>query len=154
NELRGRLGLAPVRRVLATQLESPRLTLAMFPEWYAPRQPDWPATLEQCDFPLFDAAEGERAPPPVEEFLDGGDAPIVFTPGSAMRFGHRFFEAAVGACERLGRRGVLLTRHREQVPVPLPSGVACFDYAPLSAVLPRAAALVHHGGIGTTAAAF
>src|SRR5690606_9065938 len=52
NELRGRVGLAPVKRIFATQLHSTCLTLALFPEWYAPRQPDWPVTLEQCDFPL------------------------------------------------------------------------------------------------------
>jgi UDP:flavonoid glycosyltransferase YjiC (YdhE family) len=33
----------------------------------------------------------------------------------------------------------------------LPPGVAHFDYVPFSQVLPRAAALVHHGGIGTCA---
>ena len=50
----------------------------------------------------------------------------------------------------LGRRGILLTRHREQVPANLPPGVIHADFAPFSELLPRCAALVHHGGIGTS----
>ena len=152
NGLRARVGLEPAQRIFVSQIDSPLLTLAMFPDWYAPRQPDWPDTLRQCDFPLFDAPGSQAVPVDVERFLADGPAPIVFTPGSAMRFGHEFFEAAVDACRRLGRRGLLLTRHPEQVPAPLPAGAVRFDYVPLSAVLPRCEALVHHGGIGTTAA--
>jgi len=53
----------------------------------------------------------------------------------------------------MDRRGILLTRHREHVPKQLLPGVRHFDYIPFSQVLPRTAALVHHGGIGTTAQA-
>src|SRR5439155_17651208 len=55
---------------------------------------------------------------------------------------------------RLGRRALLLTRFRELLPASLPSHARHFDYAPFSRVLPQATALVHHGGIGTTAQAF
>lgn len=41
----------------------------------------------------------------------------------------------------------------EQVPAELPAGVRHFPYVPFSQVLPRAAALAHHGGIGTSAQA-
>ncbi|HEU4618183.1 MAG TPA: nucleotide disphospho-sugar-binding domain-containing protein [Gammaproteobacteria bacterium] len=153
NEIRARLDLPPVRRVFVSQIDSPLLTLAMFPEWFAPRQPDWPSKLRQCGFPLFDAPGSLEMPAEAERFLADGPAPIVFTPGSAMRFAQAFFAAAVGACETLGRRGILLTSHAEQVPERLPGFAARFDYLPLSAALPRCAALVHHGGIGTTAAA-
>jgi rhamnosyltransferase subunit B len=44
-----------------------------------------------------------------------------------------------------------LTQFPEQLPALLPSGVRHFDYVPFSMVLPRAAVLVHHGGIGTAA---
>jgi UDP:flavonoid glycosyltransferase YjiC (YdhE family) len=54
---------------------------------------------------------------------------------------------------RLGRRGLLLTRFPEQVPSPLPDGIRHFAYVPFSQAFPRSAAVVHHGGIGTTAQA-
>jgi rhamnosyltransferase subunit B len=46
---------------------------------------------------------------------------------------------------------LLLTPFREQVPERLPAGVEHFDYVPFGLLLPHAAALVHHGGIGTCA---
>ena len=78
-----------------------------------------------------------------------GGPPIVFTSGSWMSVGRRFFEASAEACRRLGRRGVLLTPNREEVPEGLPEGVAHFEFVPFSYLLPRAAAIVHTGGIGT-----
>ena len=83
------------------------------------------------------------------EFLSAGEPPIVFTPGSAHQNAHDFWLAAVDACRRLKRRGMLLTRHAEQIPDNLPEGVRHFSYVPFSEVLDRCAALVYHGGIGT-----
>src|SRR5439155_15601643 len=57
------------------------------------------------------------------------------------------------ACRRLGRRGLLLTRHRDHLPTTLPPGVIHVHYAPFSQLLPRCAAFVHHGGIGSSAQA-
>src|SRR5947209_11251198 len=61
--------------------------------------------------------------------------------------------ASAEACRLLGRRGLLVTKHPAQLPPTLPPGVIHVDYAPFSELLPRCAALVHHGGIGTTAQA-
>jgi UDP:flavonoid glycosyltransferase YjiC (YdhE family) len=125
----------------------------MFPEWFAPRQPDWPKQTVLTGFPLFDERGHAELPGELQNFLNDkpDDPPIAFTPGSAMFFGHGFFQAAAEACRMIGRRGILLTRHSEQVSASLPPGVIHVPYAPFSELLPRAAALVHHGGIGTTA---
>jgi UDP:flavonoid glycosyltransferase YjiC (YdhE family) len=48
---------------------------------------------------------------------------------------------------------VLLSRHREHLPENLPSEIRHVDYAPFSRLLPHCAAIVHHGGIGTSAQA-
>lgn len=154
NRLRARHDLAPVTRVFDAWMHSPDRVIALFPEWYRAPEPDWPAQTRLTGFPLFDESDGERLPPPeVTEFLDAGPAPVIFTAGSANRHAESFFAESVAACERLGRRGLLLTQHRPDVPSALPESVRHFDYVPFSQVLPRAAALVHHGGIGTTAQA-
>ena len=70
-----------------------------------------------------------------------------------MRHGAEFFRAAVEACGMLGRRGILLTRHARQLPTPLPGSVRHVAFAPFEELLPLCAAVVHHGGIGTTARA-
>jgi UDP:flavonoid glycosyltransferase YjiC (YdhE family) len=153
NAFRRELGLPPVRRLLDRWWHSPQCALGLFPAWFARPQPDWPSQTCLTGFPLFDERDSAELPDEVKAFLDGGDPPVVFTPGSAMRHGQPFFAAAVAACQQLGRRGVLLTRFREQLPADLPTDVRHFEYLPFSQVLPRAATLVHHGGIGTTAQA-
>jgi UDP:flavonoid glycosyltransferase YjiC (YdhE family) len=148
NEFRAELNLPPIKNAWDL-MHSPQRIICMFPDWYAAPQPDWPANVVMAHFPLWDETGVTEVPPAVREFLDGGERPIAFTPGSAMVQGREFFSAAVDACRRLGRRGMLLTRHAEQIPADLPEGVQHFDYAPFSEVLPRCAALVYHGGIGT-----
>lgn len=153
NAMRAKVGLAPVSRILGGYWNAPRLTLGLWPDWFAARQPDHPPQLRLTGFPLYDEADHHELDPDLESWLDAGDPPIAFTPGSAMLHGHAFFDAAAKACERIGRRGLLLTRHIEQIPAHLPPTVRHFTYAPFSDLLPRCAALVHHGGIGTTAQA-
>ena len=149
NAFRGRLGLPPVRGVFREWMHSPLRLVAMFPEWFAPRQPDWPAQTRLTGFPLY-SEEGVVEPAAdVVRFIDSGPPPLVFTPGSANVFGRDFFRAAAEACRRLGQRGLLLTRFPEQVPTALPDGVRHVDFVPFRWLLKRSALLVHHGGIGS-----
>lgn len=153
NALRAKLGLAPISRPLDGYWNAPQLTIGLWPDWFGPKLPDHPPQLRLTGFPLYDEADHHDLDPDLDEWLNAGDPPIAFTPGSAMVHGHAFFDAAAKACERIGRRGLLLTRHIEQIPGHLPPTVRHFSYAPFSVLLPRCAALVHHGGIGTTAQA-
>jgi UDP:flavonoid glycosyltransferase YjiC (YdhE family) len=153
NAFRAEVGLPPVRRIMKDWWNSPDLVLGLFPEWFAPPQPDWPPQTRLTNFPLYDEKGLEPMPAPLVEFLESGDKPIAFTPGSAMWQGHSFFDAAVATCQQLGRRGLLLSRRREHIPPELPPGVMHVEYAPFSELLPRCAALVHHGGIGTSSQA-
>ena len=153
NALRADLGLPPVSGILRDFWNSPQRVIGLFPDWFAKPQPDWPPQTRVTGFPRFDEASAHVIDPELDQFLNDGPPPIIFTPGSAMYHGHQFFSASVEACKRLGRRGILLTRHTEQLPKNLPDGVRHFAYAPFSKLLPKAAALVHHGGIGTSAQA-
>jgi UDP:flavonoid glycosyltransferase YjiC (YdhE family) len=149
NALRAEQGLLPARGVLGDWWLSPQRVIGLFPAWFGQPQPDWPAQVRLTGFPLYDGLGAEPVPDGLDEFLEEREPPVVFTPGTMMRHPRPFFEAAADACRRLGRRGLLLTRFRDQLPARLPRGVRHFDYAPLSQVLPRAAALVSHGGVGT-----
>jgi rhamnosyltransferase subunit B len=151
NDLRAKLDLAPVDRVMHRWIHSPELVIAFFPEWFAAPQPDWPANTHAVGFPLWDA-DGEAEPlAAAEEFLNAGAAPIVFTPGSAGSTMQRFFRESVKAARQLGLRAMLVTNYPEQVPPNLPANIQVFGYLPFSQVLPRAALLVYHGGVGTLA---
>lgn len=153
NAMRKKVGLEPVSRILNGYWNAPKLTLGLWPDWFSAKQADHPPQLQLTGFPLYDEADHHELDEDLEKWLDAGDAPIAFTPGSAMIHGRDFFSAAAKACERIGQRGLLLTRHIEQIPGDLPPTVRHFAYAPFSDLLPRCSALVHHGGIGTTAQA-
>jgi len=159
NDFRAALGLKAVDRVLHKWVHSPQCVICFFPEWLAARQPDWPAHTHLVGFPLWDGggAPGDTdssaisAPAEAEEFLNAGEPPVVFTPGSAAATMQRFFAESVDTARRLGVRAMLVTNFQEQLPRDLPRGVQAFGYLPFSEVLPRAALLVYHGGIGTMA---
>jgi UDP:flavonoid glycosyltransferase YjiC (YdhE family) len=136
---------------------SPWAHLVLFsPELAAP-QADWPKASVVCGFPFHDRDEaGRPAPAGFEEFLAAGEPPLVFTLGSsAVHRAGDFYEVSLRAAARLGRRALLLVGRetRNRLPEPLPPGTAAFDYVPYALVLPRAAAIVHQGGVGTTAQA-
>jgi UDP:flavonoid glycosyltransferase YjiC (YdhE family) len=151
NRFRAGLGLRPVRRVFRWWL-SPELVIGLFPPWYAAPQPDWPPQLRLAGFGMFDGARGEL-PEDVHRFCGDGPPPVAFTLGTGMRHAAGFFRAAVAACGALGARGLLLTRYPDAVPTRLPPGVRHCTYAPFRRLFPLCAAVVHHGGVGTTAAA-
>jgi UDP:flavonoid glycosyltransferase YjiC (YdhE family) len=86
-------------------------------------------------------------------FCEDGSPPIVFTLGTGMTHAAGFFRTAVAACNALGARGLLLTKYPDVIPTRLPSWVRHCAFAPFRQLLPLCAAVVHHGGVGTTAAA-
>jgi UDP:flavonoid glycosyltransferase YjiC (YdhE family) len=151
NRVRVGLGLSPVRRVFRWWL-SPDLVIGLFPRWYAALQPDWPAQLRLAGFGRFDGARGEL-PADVRKFCEEGSPPIAFTLGTGMRHAAGFFRVAVAACDTLGARGLLLTKYPDVIPTRPPPGVRHCAFAPFRQLLPLCGAVVHHGGVGTTAAA-
>lgn len=151
NRVRAQLQLAPVRQAMRRWCHSPQKVICAFPDWFAAPQADWPPRSVAVGFPLLAAAPGAVLDPMLERFLASGPAPIVFTPGSAMAHGRAFFEHALAACDALGRRAVFVTPYRDQIPAALPPSVRHVAYVPFDLLAPRAAAFVHHGGIGTSA---
>src|SRR5690606_17787011 len=130
NPIRAEMGLVPITHALDAWWHCPRLAIGLFPAWYAPPPADWPPQVRLVGFPLYDQRGDADLSPRLQAFLAAGDAPIAFTPGSAMAHGDRFFQAAAEACQHMGRRGILLTLHHRQVPATLPPDVIHLDYAP------------------------
>jgi UDP:flavonoid glycosyltransferase YjiC (YdhE family) len=64
-----------------------------------------------------------------------------------------FFRESIEAARRLGRRAVLLIGDERNMPRSVPEGVLVLDYVPYQSLFPRACAVVHHGGVGTTSQA-
>ncbi len=157
NDLRRRLGLRPFRNPVFDDMFSPWGTQAWFSRVLAQPQADWPAQTVVTGFPFYDRLEpGQGLSAELAEFLDAGPAPVVFTLGSTAVFdAGAFYSESLAAARKIGCRAVLLIGRdaRNRPSGSVPDNVLVAEYAPYSELLPRAAATVHQGGVGTTAQA-
>ena len=153
NRLRARLGL-PARHAyfMTAALDADRY-LALVPASFVPRPTDWPPHAQLTGFCAWDGDRAATVPKEVDEFLAAGDPPVLVTMGSAGSAGFTELLGAIAAAlDQRNLRGLVLlgdARHRSDSLDGRP-GVA--EFAPLSAVLPRCRAVIHHGGYGTAAA--
>ena len=154
-QLRQEIGLPPLEgNPLVDDKYSPGLVLAMFSPVFAKPQLDWPTNTILTGFTFYDGSEGGRQlPPELEQFLNAGEPPIVFTLGSAAVVSPgQFYEESIKAISRLDRRAVLLMGKNAPL-ANLPNSIIAANYAPYSQLFSRACAIVHQGGVGTTAQA-
>jgi UDP:flavonoid glycosyltransferase YjiC (YdhE family) len=153
HQFRAELGLPPAADdPLFAGQHAPDLALGLFSPLLGAPQPDWPPNSLATGFPFHDDDDAQGLPPALAAFLESGPPPIVFTLGTAMvhRPG-RFFDDSLDAARRLGRRAVLMVgRDSPLPPGPISDTAFAAEYAPFSTLFPRAAAIVHHGGVGTT----
>ncbi len=105
-------------------------------------------------FTFYDGTQGgAELTPELKQFLDAGEPPIVFTLGSAaVMTPGSFYQESIQAAKLLNRRAVLLIG-KNAPPENLPDDILAVSYAPYSQIFPYACAIVHQGGIGTTAQA-
>jgi rhamnosyltransferase subunit B len=154
-DLRRELGLPRGSNPLFDAKHSPDLVLALFSRVLGQEQPDWPANTRITGFCFYDSDAGNAAlPAHLEKFLAAGPAPLVFTLGSAaVLAAGRFYEYGARAAERLGMRAVLLigSDPRNRPRYALSDSICVAEYAPYSALFSRASAIIHQGGVGTTA---
>jgi UDP:flavonoid glycosyltransferase YjiC (YdhE family) len=129
-------------------------TLGLFSPLLAESAPDHPRGLALVGSTFHD---GVAAPPDaeIEAFLAGGDA-LVFTLGSiAALGGAAILRGAIEAARNLGRRALVIAGRDDarELGVAPDENLLIHGYAPHSAVFSRAAAILHHGGAGTSAQA-
>ena len=136
-------------RPASVEAVRPAFAIALWPSWFSPAQKDWPPGIRVSGFPF-------RPRPRAGSAVSGGAAgsrPVVFMRGSAATHQKEFFAEAVQCSLLLERPGVLITPHAADVPSDLPPTVTHMAFAPLDELFGRAAAVVHHGGVGTMACA-
>jgi len=153
--LRQKLGLPRGENPLFDAKHSPNLVLALFSRVLGVEQKDWPPNTLITGFAYYDADAGNaKLPPHLQKFVESGEAPVVFTLGSAaVLAAGDFYEISATAAMELGVRAVLLigTDPRNKPSTPLPDSICVAEYAPYSALFSSARLVVHQGGVGTTA---
>ena len=119
-----------------------------------PRPRDWRPGMEVVGYwwPVEDAAW--QPPAGLEAFLADGPAPIVVSFGSmANGAGPWLVDAVVGAIRSAGVRAIVQAGWAG-LDVDADDQLLPLGEAPHSWLFPRAAAVVHHGGAGTSGAVF
>ena len=121
-------------------------------------RPDYPQPASIVGFTAFDSEDGRSGArdPALEEFLNAGAAPLVFTLGSLLiNDPGNFYQQGLLAARILGKRSVLLVGEQalDETASLAAADVFVCAYAPHSTLFARAAAIIHHGGIGTLAQA-
>lgn len=152
---RGGDGLLASERLTRTSDGVP--TLGLWSRAFRPPMPDDPRPGVICGFCSWDRpVRDERGAADIaalRSWMGDGEPPVLVTLGSSVsHHGESLYRDCARACVQMGRRVVLLTDARVPEWADLP-GARTVPYAPYAQVMPRAAAIVHHAGIGTTAAA-
>ena len=146
NAFRRELGLRPLRNFYDDALNGAEGVGALFPAWFAPPQADWPPRVRQFGFPI--ANDSRPLSDSLENFLTSGEPPVVWTHGSA-NFDIKHFQAwALGVSRELNLRCLLVSL---DAPASAEGNALHVAHARFEDLFPRCKAVVHHGGIGTTA---
>ena len=150
-DLRGRLGLSPDpgTPLIDHGGATVPLRLGLWDEAFAPVPADAVEGLVAVGFPPAPQGESDAA---LLRWIDEGPPVLVATLGSVAQSlaGPDFWFEVVRMARALGLRSVLLSG---DAPVPEGRDVVARRYAPHADLFPRAAAILHHGGIGSTAEA-
>ncbi len=154
NSLRSRIGLPPADTIAETVWISKRLNLIAETSAIGQRQPDWPEHHHVCGvFTVPGAAEPWDMPGDLKRFVAAGPPPVFITLGSMFSL-----DTAPVASAELLVRGALFAGCRAIIQAPweklpdIPDHPQIYKLreAPHRHIFPSCAAVVHHGGAGTT----
>ena len=119
-----------------------------------PRSREWPENVEVTGWWFLDDGSAWTPPSELERFLGDGPAPIYVGFGSmALRDRDAFLDTILRALVEVNVRAVVSAGWGGLTHGDLPRFVFPLDEAPHDWLFPRMAAIVHHGGAGTTGAA-
>lgn len=155
NPLRQRVGLPPLRDAVNQMFLSPYLTLVAVSPQLCERQPDWPDTVQVCgflDMPNM-ALEGQVSPE-LASFLEHGEPPVYMTLGSWMPKDvpnqTDTLRMLSEAAQLAGCRAVIQAPGWDACGFRSDQRIMYVSASPHHLIFPRCAAVVHHGGAGTT----
>jgi len=114
---------------------------------------DWPGTAYVTGYWFLDPEDDWQPPAALTAFLKAGEAPVYVGFGSmAGRNPERLTNIVIDAFQKANVRGIIATGWGGLDVSKLPKTIFKLDKVPHSWLFPRVAAVVHHGGAGTTAA--
>lgn len=154
NLLRIQEGLQPIPGTVRELVESRYLNLVPVSPILCPPQPDWQEHYHLCGFfSLPETRENWQMPDDLKAFLEAGDPPVFMTFGSASTYDPILCETTqlMIKAVSLGKfRAIIQSRWEDFNEIPKSSSIYRISYGPHQHIFPHCAAVVHHGGAGTT----
>ena len=124
-----------------------------FSRHVVPPPSDWDGVAEVTGYWPLGAQESWKAPVGLERFLAAGPLPIYVGLGSGGEAaGTAWMDAAEAALTECGLRGIFDLGSSDLTANHLPETIYAVRDIPHAWLFPRVAAVVHHGGAGTTGA--
>ena len=118
-----------------------------------PHPDDWPDNFHTAGYWFLDEHEQWQPPGDLLDFLGAGSPPVAIGFGSMTgRNPRKMNDLVLEAVQMSGQRAILLSGWAGLGEMQLPKTVLQLPAAPHSWLFPKMAAVVHHGGAGTTAA--
>jgi len=155
NRVRQEAGLAPLEDPLGADAASPQLALYAVSKHIFRPPAGWPPHAYLTGYWFFEE-ESWQPTPALVNFLEAGAPPVVISFGSMpSEDPEALTDLILKAIEQANCRAIIqrggggLGQHAS-----LPQNVYAVDFLPHSWLFPRAGCIVHHGGAGTSAAAF
>lgn len=155
NRLRNRVGLPPNTDLMTQTWASDKLNIIAVSPSICRRPRDWSSNHLVSGF--LNPPSGlavEEPPAALENFLLSGDPPVYFTFGSMMVEDLDYIQEAAGiwseTARRLGCRAIFQLPWHDLDAFATDQRVFKVSRSPYKRIFPRCAAVVHHGGAGTT----
>jgi sterol 3beta-glucosyltransferase len=146
-------GLPRQSRAENTAARKRLLTLMGYSPHVVPHPADWPAHFHTVGVHSLEEVTSWTPPAGLLDFLAAGERPVSIGFGSMTgREPQRMTALIVEAVQRSGRRAILLSGWAGLGQMALPESIYCLEGAPHGWLFAQVAAVVHHGGAGTTAA--
>jgi sterol 3beta-glucosyltransferase len=124
-----------------------------YSSYVLPHPSDWNASQHVTGYWFLEPPQGWEAPADLQHFLQSGPPPVYIGFGSMSNSKpEETADLVLQSLARAGLRGVLYAGWGGLKKEQLPSTVFMTDSVPHTWLFPRMAAVVHHGGVGTTAA--
>jgi sterol 3beta-glucosyltransferase len=147
------LGLPPAKGE-NTLHGKPITKLYSYSESVVPRPADWDESSVVTGYWFLDAPANWQPDPELVRFLQEGSTPVYIGFGSMfMNGGKQKTEIALEALRLAGQRGIIATGWGGLTGENKSKDIFVLDAVPHDWLFPKVAAIVHHGGAGTTGAA-
>jgi sterol 3beta-glucosyltransferase len=153
NNWRRQMGLSPHSSSSYWRWLQAQTTVCGFSPSFLPAPTDWPPHHHVTGFWFLDEPAGWQPPAGLVRFLESGPPPVCVGFGSMVENDPmRMTRVVLEALQLSDQRGVLISGWGGLGDLSLPKTVYCLDAVPHNWLFPKMAAVVHHGGMGTTAA--